>query len=195
MRLLLITFGCVSVLACLSGCQTGATDPRLAPDLDAKTNAGKPFPESMVGVWQAKVTRHSKWGFKFEPDGSISKLIHSLAGPIRVSEGGRYLEGPDEGTYAWYVMGPCQTEYDEQAQVLQVTVVLDHYTMKLPTGTLQGRSEDYFEGTVSKDGKTWQADWRGYSWLEGAASPDPEKIDAKPVKLLFNRVEFDQDQD
>jgi hypothetical protein len=147
----------------------------------------------MVGVWQAKVTRYSKWGFKFEPDGSISRLIHSLGGPIRVSEGGRYVEGPDEGTYALYMISPCQAEYDEKAEVLKVRVVLDHYTMKLPTGTLQGRSEDYFEGTVSKDGKKWQADWRSYSWLEGADPPDPGKIDANPVKLLFKKVKFDED--
>lgn len=150
------------------------------------------FPEVMVGVWEAEVTRDSKWGIKFEPDGSILKVIHSLAGPVKLSEDGVYLEGPEPDTYAVFIMGPCEAKYYPETNELRVKIVLEHYEMKMPSGVLEGRIESYFSGPVSKDGKTWEVDWLNYAWLEGAVAPDPNIIEANPAKLIFSKLDLSQ---
>lgn len=148
------------------------------------------FPKVMVGVWEARVNEWGKWGFKFEPDGSIQKLEHPLFGPVVLSEGYVYMEGPDPNTHAIFQMGPCDANYLPQTKELKVKVVLDYFRMKLPTGVLEGRSDSYFSGPISRNGKTWAVELREYSVLEGAARPDPNIIDANPKKLVFNKLKF-----
>lgn len=144
------------------------------------------FPEFLAGVWRAD---KFNWAFRFEKDGSILRLEHNLAGKVRIEEEGVYLEGPDEGTFAVFIMGSCETKYDAKSRRLSVKVILDKFLMRLPVGDLEGRAEDYFDGPVSKDGKTWTVDWREYGWLEGAAPPDPNVIEANPVRLIFSKLD------
>jgi len=174
--------GCFIFVLAFGGCEQQV-------QWGGKTGDGV-FPETMVGVWEAEVTRDSKWGIKFEPDGSILKIIHSLAGPVNVTEGGVYLEGPEPNTYAVFVMGPCEAKYYPEIDELGVKIILEHYEMKLPTGVLEGRIESYFSGPVSKDGQTWAVDLREYGWLEGAAAPDPKIIDQNPKKLVFTKIDL-----
>ena len=119
--------GCVVLVAVIAqwqGCNNASP-----PGTDAQSK----FPEFLVGVWEAQAGTDPavKWGFKFEPDGSISKLIHVIAGPINVRDGGAYLEGPDPNTYARFDLGPCDAQYDAATRELSVAVVLDYYRMVL----------------------------------------------------------------
>jgi len=145
------------------------------------------FPEFLVGTWKAD---EYNWLFKFEPDGSISKLVHLLwALEINMNEGGYAIEGPDEGTYAFFMMGPCETSYDSSSRELKVSILMDRYEMKLPGGTLSGKSEDHFSGTISEDGLTWYTKWRNYGYLDGADDPDIEYINTNPVPLTFTKID------
>ena len=157
MKKLLVLLSYALIVLAFAGCQS------LLVNRDQK----KVFPEVMVGVWQAEVSPYSKWGIKFEPDGSIRKIIHSAAGPVNLEEGGVYAQSDTEDAYYYFVMGPCEATYIPEARILKVKIVVEHFTMKLPQGVLEGRSEDYFEGLVSEDGKSWATDWRSYGWLEG----------------------------
>lgn len=147
------------------------------------------FPEVMVGIWQAEVNRWGDWGIKFEPDGSIRKIIHPVAGPVRLGEGGVYLEGKQPDSHAIFVMGPVEAKYHPRTEQLQVTVILDHFEMKLPGGELKGKIESYFTGPISKDGQTWNAELVEFGWLEGASDPDIEAIKANPAKMVFTKVD------
>ena len=98
---LVLLVWCLLVVA---GCRSANRDVEVIIENDGA------FPQVMVGVWQAEVSRFSKWGIKFEPDGSILKIVHSLAGPVKLSEGGVYAEGP-EGYYYVFAMGPCEANY------------------------------------------------------------------------------------
>jgi hypothetical protein len=153
------------------------------------------FPESMVGIWEALVNEYdgSKWGIKFEPDGSIKKIIHSVAGPVNVAEGGVNAEGPEDSFYD-FVMGPCEARYIPETGMIKVKIIIDYYIMKLPAGELEGRMEDYFEGPVSEDGKTWKANWRSFGWLKDATPPDINDIIANPEPLVFNKLDLSQTQ-
>lgn len=183
MKQLLLLVGCAVFLSVITGCQT--------PDKGADViieGGDAVFPEYLVGVWEADKFH---WGFKFEPDGSISKLIHTLGTPINVDEGGFYEEGPED-SYGIYVLGPCEASYDRQTRQLNVKIVLDYFRMVLPFDVLEGRSEDYFKGQISEDGKTWNVKWRNYGWLEGAAPPDPNIIEAHPQPLVFTKLDLEK---
>jgi len=179
MKQLLIAMGCALILFGAAGCQnsrkTGGDSVR--------------FPDSVVGVWEVR-SEDYQWGFKFECDGSISKMVHFLVGQLRLSEGGKYMEGLDPNTYAVFMMGPCEADYDPEMRRLKVKVILDHYEMRLPDGVLSGRSEDYFDGIISETGKAWDAEWRSYGWLEGADPPDADYIETHPEPVQFIKLDL-----
>jgi hypothetical protein len=148
------------------------------------------FPKSMVGVWEAVVNEKdgSKWGIKFEPDGTIKRIIHFLGGPIDLAKGGVDITGPDPNTYAVFIMGSCIARYNKDTKILKVKIVLEHYEMQMPNGNLKGKMEDYLSGPVTEDGHTWNAKWRSYGWLEGAALPDVNNIKEYPQEIAFYKI-------
>jgi hypothetical protein len=182
MKQLLVLAGFAVLLSGLAGCKSA--DRRI----DKVIDGDRQFPEFLAGEWEAEMTNNSKWAFKFENDGSISKITHVLAGEVDLEAGGSYMEGR-EGTFAVFVMGPCEAEYDENTRELSVKIILEHYNLKLRKGQLEGKSHDYFEGPVSEDGNTWKAGWKSYAWLEGATPPDANVIEANPVPLVFTKVD------
>lgn len=169
------------------GCQESAKKEKLAESNIVSKND---FPKIMVGIWQADINDNtgSQWGIKFEPDGSILKVIHSLAGPVNLAEGGVDMTGPDPNTYGVFVMGPCKAKYDKDSHNLSVKLILDYFEMQLPGGKIQGRMEDNFWGKISSDGKTWKAEWVNYTWLEDASPPDINYINSYPEKLVFSKI-------
>ncbi len=180
MKQLLLLAGCVVVLMGIVGCQN---DEKVNK---TKTDGDKEFPEFLVGVWKSD---QFNWGFKFERDGSISKLEHTMGMQINVEEGGLYEEGT-EGSTGVYVLGPCEADYDPQTRQLKVKIILEHFRMEIPVGVVEGNSKDYFSGPVSEDGKVWRANWLNYGWIEGADRPDPNIIEANPVPLVFTPLDI-----
>ncbi len=145
------------------------------------------FPKFLVGVWQAN---DFNWGFKFEQNGKISKLIHVLGVPIKVEEGIYYEEGRENSRFM-YVLGPCDTSYDPNTGILKVSVVMDYFLMDMPpAGTLEGSEKDFFEGPVSAKDLTWNVKWRSYSTIEGESPPDVNSIDANPQELVFTKLDL-----
>lgn len=184
---LMLSFA-LMLLCCffLSACNESAKKEKAVETIvDADSN----FPQIMVGVWEADVNdgQGSKWAFKIEPDGSISKMEHCIFGPLIVKEGGVYRDGQDSGTFIIVALGPVETVYSPVSKIVKLKIVVDSYEMKLPAGSLEGRMIDTFVGTVSEDGKTWQAEWRNYGWLEGATEPNIAYIDKNPNDIFVFR--------
>ena len=185
----------VAVIFPLSGCNQQKLTQR--DILDTKwVSSQKEFPDYLVGVWlgqgvvDPEVNSVAKWGVEFESDGSISKIDQPVAGKVNVYEGGVYLEGPDKGTFAYFIMGPCETNYNAKKRVLKAHIVVDEYMMKLPTGTITGRLESFLKGPVSKDGETWRANWYDFAWLDEADAPDPNVVWANPIKVVFKKLDL-----
>jgi hypothetical protein len=149
------------------------------------------FPESMVGVWKSAIPDFD-WTIKFEPNGMIKKIVHSLAGPVNIESGGVEANGPDPGTYYVFAMGPCEAKYIPETRMVKIKIVVDHYVMKLPDGVLEGRTEDYFEGPVSEDGKIWRIKLWSFGWLKDAILPDINQIKENPVSLTFTKLDPNQ---
>ena len=160
--------------------------------MDESLKSNDPFPECLVGVWKSD---NFGWAFKFEPDGSIKKIRHMLAREVNLDEGAVEMQGPEEGTYALYVMGDCQSNYEPKTRTLKVIVVLEHYEMVLPNGVLEGNSVDIFTGQISKDCKTWNVEWNPRGWLKGSDPIDPEIMDANVHSLVFTKLELDKAPD
>ena len=188
MKKLLVTLGCAVFLLGLAGCGQQSEKISGQSQLESKETKDDVFPEFLAGVWRAD---RFNWAFKFESDGSILRLKHMFAGKVKMEEEGVYLEGPEpnDGTFAVFVMGLCEAKYDASSRQLSVKVTLEKFHMRLPGGDLEGRQEDYFDGPVSEDGKTWTVDWREYSWLEGATPPDPNLVEAYPERLIFSKLD------
>jgi hypothetical protein len=146
-------------------------------NLSAIALAKAKFPDYLVGVWlgegvlDPEVNSVAKWGIKFESDGSISKVDQPITGAVNVPEGYLYLEGPDKDTFAYFIMGKCEANYDKKTRVLKAHIVVDEYMMKFPTGDLKGRLESFLEGPVSK-------------------ALDTNSIWAHPVKMVFKKQDL-----
>jgi hypothetical protein len=163
------------------------------PDFFEGQPVSSEFPESMVGVWAVVLNEEleSKWSIKFEPDGSIKKIMHSVAGPVVIADGGVSGNGPDPCTYYIFSMGPCEARYIPKTRMIKVKIIVDYFMMKLPSGEVEGRLEDYIEGPVSEDGKTWNVKWLNFGLIKDAAIPDINVIKADPQPLVFQKVEGD----
>jgi len=185
MKRLLVLAGCAILLVVLASCSRQNLKSSNLPKPTVQENE---FPDFLVGVWKAD---QYEWAFQFERDGTISRLVHTLGGPIKMEEGGDYMEGPDPGTFAYFAIGPCEAKYNPENRQLSLKIFLDAFHMRLPAGDLEGRMEDYFDGPVSEDGKTWTASWRDYCWLEGADPPDPNVVEANPEKLIFTKTKIE----
>ena len=177
------------------GCEPPSAGMQDQPRISgpSKPDDAAKFPEIMVGVWETKRDRHTgkKWGIRFERDGSVQKIIHYLAGPVNLAEGGALIEGADpEQEYALFVMGPCPSKYDTETGIVEVDIVVESYTIKKPTYTLTGHMTDRFTGVVSKNGKTWTAERRTYAVLDGAKSLSDEFADAHPDTVIFYKQDI-----
>ena len=172
--------GCLLLMLILffGGCQPG----------NKVNQSSSAIPDYIVGIWEAD---RLGWAFKIEKDGSINRLKHMLAGTMSSEEGGKYVEGQDEGTYANFVLGECKGTFDPETHELEIKLSLDYFDMVLPIGRIQGRVDDYFNAKVEPGQESFKAKWRSYSWLDGADPPDKQVIDANPETLTFTKVDLD----
>jgi hypothetical protein len=201
MRKTILVIGCLLlVIGVVAGCGHKAVDtdkPKIKDQIsksqriEEKTEG---FPQIMVGVWEAKVDEYSKWGIKFEPDGSMKKIIHSVAGPVNLEQGGVYAPSiEDPNKVMAFQMGPCNAVYDANTKMLTVTIIVDYYRMEFPQGVLEGNIKDVLAGPISEDGKTWRVKWWDYGRLEGAEVPDVNEITAHPDELTFYKIDLTKD--
>jgi hypothetical protein len=201
MKQLVVLTGCVVFLLGLAGCIQHNMLPKIwngeppshdaLPDFFPAQNQTGAFPKSMVGKWEGDVEGDSgvKWGFKFEQDGSISELEHFFAGKVDLQQGGAYFQGNDPNNYAVFIIGPYEARYDTNTREVKVKVILDYYLMRIGGLEATGRCEDYLQGPVSEDGKTWKVEWRDYSWLEGAYPPDINEETTHPKTLVLTKID------
>ena len=150
--------------------------------------SGGEFPKSMAGIWEGEIP-DILWDIKFEPSGSIMRIIHPVAGKVDVTQGAVEDSNADNGTYYIFHLGPCESRYDPNGRMVRVKIVVDYYIIKIPTGELEGRMEDYFEGFASDDGSRWDTQWCSFRWLKGATPPNTKEIKAHPVPFIFIKID------
>jgi hypothetical protein len=183
------------ILAGLTGCQKSVSTGK---SWYHKEFVKGPLPDFVAGVWKEGrpdvnlpanicVGGRGCWDFTLEPDGSISQMRHNLVTvPINVKEGG-VLEDFKQGVFTINVLGPCGASYETASRKLKVKVVIDYFRMEVPGDALEGSTDDVIVGTISDDGKVWNAEWWSYGQIEGADKMDPNEVE--PVSLTFYKEE------
>lgn len=173
-REILLLIVCSVVLPGLWGCQTNRQV--LSQTEDSKDNT---FPQFLVGTWQPD---ESRWVFTFEADGRISKMKHFVGMEFDVAEGG-LVEQWRNNAEAIYALGPCEAQYNPKTCELSVTIVIEHYIISFPNGSMEGNFHDYLTGRVSEDAMTWNASWTSTSEIFGSGSST-----VGPEQLTFTKV-------
>ena len=158
------------------------------PDFFEGMSSGGEFPKSMAGIWEGEIP-DVLWDIKLEPSGSIMRLVHAVAGKVDISQGAVEDSNADKGTYYLFHMGPCESKYDPNTQMVRVKIVVDYFIMKFPAGSIEGRMEDYFEGFASEDGKQWDTQWFSFKWIKDAAPPNIKEIKAHPFPFIFIKID------
>jgi hypothetical protein len=168
----------------LVGCQESAKKDKSNRIV---VESGGKFPKFLAGTWKAD---RFIWQIEFATDGQMLSVVYvTWSEKIDLKQGYIYDEGKEEGDYAYFVLGPCEGTYNPATRELKVKLNMKEYEIRLAGVSLKGRSDDYIEGTISEDGTKWEADWRGYSYLEGAALPDVNYINENPEKIVFSKID------
>ncbi len=173
----------VVLLVCIVGCSNGAR-PR--------GSGHQEFPQQMVGVWETEANPNTgaKWGFRFEADGSLKKIVHGTAGPVNLAAGGASGKAAiGEGQYM-FVMGDCRVDYDPKTRVLDVVIPVEYFRIELPSGVLEGSMTDRFTGPVPEEGDEWVTERRTYGDMVGAAPVSKEFADEHPTQVVFHKVDL-----
>jgi hypothetical protein len=158
------------------------------PDFFEGQPAGGEFPKSMAGIWEGELPE-VKWDIKLEPSGSILRIVHSVAGKVDITQGIVEATNPDDGSFYIFHMGPCESRYDPNTQMVRVKIVVDYFIMKIPVGEIEGRMEDYFEGFVSEDGIRWDTQWYSFKWIKDGTPPHIKWLRAHPTPLIFVKID------
>ena len=133
----------------LSGCRSPARN-----GVEVTIDGIGQFPDFLVGTWKAE---KSGWEFTFEPDGKISSAIVSI-GRVKLQPGRKTIVPMQMGGKGVYKPGLWSVQYSHQQRELIVEITIDHFRVELGNDVIEGRTRDFFVGSVSADGKSWWAD-------------------------------------
>ena len=179
---------CFLVLSLLSGCDV--SDGRRSYDgapVEVVIEGDGQFPEELVGLWKTEGKRG--WEFGFDKDGSISsavielcraKIIPGQATTYPTRFGGKGIVEP----------GQWKVHYDPESRELAVEVVIEYFYQDIGPDAMEGNPTFFFAGTISADGKVWNADKFGSGKLVVLLGQGPVKSD----KVVENKVLADVSQ-
>jgi hypothetical protein len=136
----------------------------------------------IAGVWQS--TGDKTWQFVMKDDGSVSEVFLPDGLHMVISEEGTQKEISPEIT-EHYMYGPCRWFFDEDSNVLAVTLTYDKLLIRGDGAKLERTINDELTGQVSEDLDEWNPNWvRKISF----SLPIPEQI-LTPVTYQFRKIE------
>lgn len=196
----LALLSCFIFLLVLAGCkdtgrgggsneETVVDDEQSGVSEEAVVDDGQ-FPEFLVGRWDATIGGYRQ--IIFAADGSISAVGISVGIPeaelARLIPNGTTVVEMEYGEQQTIKLGNCVADYWPETRRLIVVIDVEHLRRVYgPDLIVEGNRTDVFVGTVSEDGKTWEAGWvENYDY--GEMFPmDPNK-EGIPVPVMFQKV-------
>lgn len=136
---------------------------------------------AVTAVWECGGKQ--PWKFVLLEDGTLQEVIRADAQRMVISEGGLETQGPQ--FVLRYIFGPCEWTYDEQTNILKITVTIDDFYVKAQESELSCTLIDEFEGTISPDRKIWNAVWTTTIKYNQTI---PDKVESGR-KLIFHKQE------
>ena len=140
------------------------------------------LPPDIAGTWQAD---DSPWQIVLSPNGTVTSAVIPL-GEVEIRPNKTTKVEMDDGSYSTYKAGDCVVEYNADTRELFVSVEMKEIHVKYLHNVLDGSSTDRFVGPVSKDGKSWAADWINISDYGPRFPQDANDIFAEP--MIFRKV-------
>ncbi len=122
---------------------------------DILLTEGGTFPAELAGIW---IADREGWELLLNADGSIAVGIMTIG---RVpAKPGQITQVPlvEEGM-GLVEAGTWSVQYTRSIRELAVEIVLNKFTFVKGADIVEGKSRDIFVGRISKDGKTWTAEW------------------------------------
>jgi len=147
-RFVLLLF-CVFPAVTFSGCQSPAGN-----GVEVTIDGIGQFPDFLVGTWKAE---EGDWEFVFGPDGKVSSAVASI-GRVKLLPGRTTTVPMQMGGKGVYKPGPWSVQYSHEQRELVVEIAIDSFRVELGNDVIEGRTRDFFVGSVSADGKFWWAD-------------------------------------
>jgi hypothetical protein len=141
------------------------------------------FPAFLAGTWQAQ---DSPWKIVLTPDGRVSSAIVSWEEEVRPNQTTEF-EMLD-GKISHITAGDCIAEYRPAGRQLFVSIELKDIHIVFPADLLTGNSIDNFTGTVSEDGRTWNAEQITVFDYGPSFPQTPDDVNY-PQPIVFNKVE------
>lgn len=141
----------IFLTAALSGCQNSTV---YEDGVEVTIDGIGQFPDFLVGTWKAT---EGGWEFVFEWDGKISSAIVSI-GRAKLQPGRKITVPMQMGGKGVYKPGLWTVQYSHQQRELIVEIAIDRFRIELGDDVIEGRTRDFFVGSVSADGKSWFAD-------------------------------------
>ena len=117
-------------------------------------DGGGDFPDFLVGAWRAS---SSGVEIVFEPDGNISSAVVSL-GRVRLRPGKETTTQMVLGGKGIFKPGKWTVQYSPDKRELGVDIIIEHFRVELGDNVVQGKTRDFYIGSVSSDGQSWWAD-------------------------------------
>jgi hypothetical protein len=133
------------------GCRTSGTSKS---GIEVIIDGDGRFPEFLVGTWRAD---KGGWEIVFEPDGKISSAIVSL-GRVRMMPGRVTTTQMVLGGKGLFKPGKWTVQYSQDRRELIVEIAIEHFRVEMGDNVVQGKTRDFFIGSVSTDGRFWWAD-------------------------------------
>jgi len=161
---------CIVAVFCLTGCNGPASS--------------NVFPPNVAGTWQAE---GEVWKIVLTPDGEVNSAVVPL-GEAEVRPNQTTKFEMKDGKFSHITAGECLAEYKPVERELFVSIEQKDIYIAFPgDDALTGNTLDIFKGPVSRDGKTWNAEWTAV-FDYGPRFPQDEN-DIVPEPLVFRKVE------
>jgi hypothetical protein len=142
------------------------------------------FPAFPAGTWQAQ---DSPWRIVLAPDGTVDSAVVAMA-EVEVRPNKTTEFEMKDGRISHITAGELFAEYKPVGRQLFVSIELKDIHIVFPDDLLAGNSIDNFTGTVSEDGRTWNAEQITVFDYGPRFPQTPDDIN-HPNPIVFNKVE------
>ncbi len=169
----------------LCGCENSGlkTAVPAASGKGSESAGADKFPAFLAGTWQAQ---DSPWSIVLTPDGQVSSATVSWEEVVRPNQTTEF-EMLD-GRISRITAGEFFVEYRPAGRQLLVSIELKDIHIVFPADLLTGNSIDIFGGTVSEDGRTWNAEQTTVFDYGPDLPQTPDDVNY-PQPIVFNKVE------
>jgi hypothetical protein len=142
------------------------------------------FPAFLAGTWQAQ---DAPWQVVLTPDGTVDSAVVAMA-EARVRPNQTTEFEMLDGSISHITAGELFAEYRPAGRQLFVSIELKDIHIVFPDDLLKGNTIDNFTGTVSEDGRTWNAEHITIFDYGPRFPQVPDDVNY-PTPIVFNKVE------